>query len=50
MTPVDMLSQLYAWLGPRAILLPIPFGKKKPVLDEWQTITFERTQETDYKD
>jgi P4 family phage/plasmid primase-like protien len=45
-----MLAQLYEWLGPRAILLPIPFGKKGPVFDGWQTTTFERTQEPDYQE
>jgi Bifunctional DNA primase/polymerase, N-terminal len=50
MTRHPMSDQLYSWLGPQAILLPIPFGKKGPVLDEWQTITFERTQEPDYQE
>lgn len=44
-----ILKQLYGWLGPRAILLPIPLGKKGPIFDKWQETTFERTQEPDYQ-
>lgn len=46
----DIIKVLYEWLGPRAVLLPIPFGKKEPVFPDWQLTTFERTQEPDYQE
>jgi Bifunctional DNA primase/polymerase, N-terminal len=45
----DTLGQLYEILGARAVLLPIPFRKKGPVFEGWQSTTFERTQEPDYQ-
>jgi hypothetical protein len=46
----DLRSKLYAWLGPRAVILPLPFGEKGPIgLNGWQRTTFERTQEPDYQ-
>src|SRR5438132_897776 len=44
----DTLAHLYELLGD-AVLLPIPKGKKKPVLKEWQKITFADTQESGYQ-
>ena len=44
------LETLRKWLGERAILLPLPFGEKKPVWPDWQSTTFERTQESDYQE
>jgi hypothetical protein len=43
------LESLYSLVGTHAVLLPLPFGQKKPVNGEWQTTTFERTQDPDYQ-
>ena len=43
------ISKLYEWLGPRTVLLVLPLGEKGPVHTNWQSTTFERTQEPDYQ-
>jgi replicative DNA helicase len=52
MTAEQILSTLYAWLGNKAILLPIPLGEKDPGgtgWKAWQKTTFEQTQATEYQ-
>jgi hypothetical protein len=46
------LCTLYTWLGDRAVLLPLPLGKKGPEGTDWldwQTTTFEGTQQPEYQ-
>jgi hypothetical protein len=49
MTCEQMLDVLYGWLGPRAVLLPIPLGTKIPDWKGWQQTTFEQTQTPEYR-
>jgi putative DNA primase/helicase len=44
----DILASLYSLLN-RAVLLPIPRGKKKPIFARWQHTTYEDTQRPDYQ-
>jgi bifunctional DNA primase/polymerase-like protein len=45
----NILAQLYTLLGERAVLLPLPFGEKKPLRPGWQSTTFEDTKAPDYQ-
>jgi hypothetical protein len=52
MSAMSTLDALYALVGERAVLLPVPFGTKNPGANGWtgwQQTTFERTQEPDYQ-
>jgi hypothetical protein len=42
------LDHLYQLLG-EAVLLPIPIGKKSPISQAWQRITFDETQTPEYQ-
>jgi uncharacterized protein (DUF927 family) len=44
-----LLHHLYELVGERAVLLPLPKGKKRPTAASWQKTTFEQTQETTYQ-
>jgi hypothetical protein len=44
----EELAKLYAILG-KPVLIPIPLGKKEPILTAWQQITFEHTQREEYQ-
>jgi AAA domain/Bifunctional DNA primase/polymerase, N-terminal len=48
-SPEQTLAGLYALLGPRVVLLPIPLGKKAPKDPGWQRVTFEQTQRPLYQ-
>jgi Bifunctional DNA primase/polymerase, N-terminal len=50
MDSVSALSTLYSLVGDRAVLLPLPFGEKRPANTGWQNTTFERTREADYQE
>ena len=48
MNPV--LAKLHSMLGERAVFMPLPLGEKKLVRPNWQSITFEKTQEPGYQE
>jgi hypothetical protein len=53
MNSKDIVARLYSWLGPKAVLLPFPLGKKGAEGTgwmDWETTNFERTQEPDYQE
>jgi hypothetical protein len=43
-----LLEHLYGLVGERAVLLPVPFGKKGPIFDGWQNTTREATRTPAY--
>jgi hypothetical protein len=45
----DILSQLYALVGVRIVLLPLPFGKKRPDFDDWQKTTLVQSHSSEYQ-
>jgi hypothetical protein len=48
----EILSDIYAVLHPRAVLLPVPLGSKNPGANGWtgwEQTTFEHTQEPNYQ-
>jgi hypothetical protein len=49
MDATSTLACLYSLVGDHAVLLPLEFGEKKPPNNAWQTTTYERTQESDYR-
>jgi hypothetical protein len=49
MTSVELiLGQLYQLVG-NAVLLPLPFGEKRPVVPGWQTTTYQASMEPAYQ-
>ena len=44
-----LLHHLYELVGERAVLFPLPKGKKGPTASGWQNTTFEQTQELVYQ-
>jgi hypothetical protein len=42
------LATLYALFG-KPVLIPIPYGKKEPILADWREISFEYTQSQEYQ-
>jgi hypothetical protein len=44
--PLDHIREL---IGERAVVIPIPLGRKGPTLDGWQATTFEHTQSAEYQ-
>jgi hypothetical protein len=45
----SLIKHLCALVGERAVLLPVPYGKKGPILHEWQKLTFEQTQTVEFQ-
>lgn len=43
-TSAGALQQIYALIGGRPILLPIPKGEKGPAFAKWQQVTWDQTQ------
>ncbi|HET9376753.1 MAG TPA: bifunctional DNA primase/polymerase [Chthoniobacterales bacterium] len=43
-SPQEILSYLYWLLGPRTVLLAIPFDEKGPITSGWNTRTFEQSR------
>lgn len=46
---LNSLAAIYRLLGPDAILIPIPHGKKKPTKKQWQRTTLEGSRSTKWK-
>jgi hypothetical protein len=45
----EALQHIYELVGERAVLLPLPKGRKRPTAKGWQATTFEQTQEPAYQ-
>jgi Bifunctional DNA primase/polymerase, N-terminal len=43
------LEKLYRIFGQNVVLLPMPKGRKGPLISDWQLLTFTDTQKPDYQ-
>lgn len=48
-TKFDSLESIYDRVGHEAVLLPIPFGEKRPIFKNWEQTTYDDTQTEAYK-
>src|SRR5262249_39114558 len=45
----DLISELRELLGSDAVLIPIPRGRKGPMIKDWQKFTPEQMQQPEYR-